>query len=159
MNGNGHGRTEWDFWALCVKVGVPVGIAGVLFWFAMHGNMVAIIALVAAATVLLVTLGVVMVLAIMDRANAQEDKRFRANVRENLAIAEQMARLQNRQMSGLARQNRDLLKQAGDVERLAAGQRSAGGLDIDAVFAGWSIETVDSEHWLDDQQEGGGDRV
>lgn len=148
-----HGRTEWDLWALVVKIVVPIISLGILYFFAHKGDTVALVTLVVLGTAMLIGLGVFTTLTILDRAEAREDTRFRANVKENLAIADQVSRLQNRQMTGLTNQNRHLLRQTGEMDRLAGGQRAAGGLDIDALFGEWEIEAPEVEA-LDDSRDG-----
>lgn len=141
-----YGRTEWDFWALVFKIAVPVLCFGFLYFMAARGDTVALVILIVLGTVMLIGLGVFTTLTILDRAAAREDARFRANVKENLAIAQQVSQLQNTQMTGLARQNRTLLHQAGQL----TSNEPAGGLNIDALFSEWEeteIVPVEETTW------------
>lgn len=142
MNDEKPGRTEWDFYSLALKVGLTLFVFGALFLLARKGDVAAIAILVALAVLALVGAGAWVVLAILDRQAAAEQKRFTANLKENLIYIQTMQRVQNAQLLTQTRANRDLL---------AANQRLAGALpkpgeelDVDALV--WDVvDELESE--------------
>lgn len=117
--------SEWDFWIWAVKIGLPLGGLGVLFFLARQGDMVAIVMLAAIGAIMLFGLGIIAVLAVLDRLHKAEQMRFGQNMKENFMLMERMARAQNQQAKALLDENRELRRLARPAEEVA------GGLDLD----------------------------
>lgn len=93
-------KTKWDFYSLLAKIGIPLVVGGVLFFLATQGETLAIVLLAALGAILLAGLGVFVVLVILDKTAAREQIRFQNNVKENLALMQQVQSLQNQQLLG-----------------------------------------------------------
>jgi hypothetical protein len=135
------GKTRWDFYALCLKVGLVVATFGALFLLARKGDVASIVVLSSLGVLALVGTGAWVVIAILDRQAQAEQRRFTANLKENLIYMDQIQKVQNRQLVGATRANRDLLA----ANRQLAGMLPDRGLDVDALL--WDQEAEIEGGW------------
>ena len=140
MNEEKQGVTQWQFYGLCVKVGVGLFISISLFLLARQGDAAAIAILAGLGTLVLAGLGFGAALLIIDRQHQAEQRRFTANARENLAFLEQQARVQGLLLQNQGRASQSLLRQNEQLTRLIPS--GGDGLDVDALS--WDIRE-DSE--------------
>lgn len=117
------------FW---LAITVIVLALGALAYLAHAGNVTAIVILAVLATLVFCGIGAVTVLVVMGKMDAMEQRRFRANVKENMVFMEMQQRATARQLQSQTRINRDLTYQN---QQLARAQQEPGfGLDMDALF-------------------------
>jgi hypothetical protein len=128
-------KSQWDFYALCVKVGVPLVLGIALYVMARKGDVTAIVILVTIGVVLLIGLGVLVTIAIMNQMGKAEERRFVGNLKENMLYLGQIQNIQNRQLAAATRTNNTLITAN---QKLLAGALSPDNMDVDAL--GWEVE-------------------
>ena len=132
--------TERDNSLAWIGLMVLIGALGLLIVLAREGDLVAIVVLAVLAVLVFLVLGGGFALVVMDKMNVMEERRFRANVKENLLLAEMSQRSMARQLQAQTRVNKDLASQNA---QLARGQEPAWGLDLDSLFG--DADLVDLE--------------
>jgi len=103
--------TEWDFYALCVKIGLVLFIVISLFTMARRGETIAIVILSVIGALALAGLGLGAALLILDRQAQAEQRRFVANLKENMVYLEQQTKVLQSQLAAQGRLDQNLLRQ------------------------------------------------
>lgn len=117
--------SEWEFWSLSLKIGVPVATVAVLFLLARMGDTLALSILVAIGTLTAIGLGVFVTLRIMDQMRQAEQLRFTQNLYENLRLTGQMQQIQGAQAKSLLDQNARLIRSLPDPSKIDVKQLEA----------------------------------
>lgn len=125
--------SQWDFYSLLLKIGLPALAFIVLFFLARTGDPLAIAMLVVVGAMIFLVLGVGATLLVIDRLHKAEQLRFAQNVRENMRLMEQTQRLQILQGRSLVGENRELRRQLPTAD--------AGGLDVSTLE--WDLLEID----------------
>jgi len=102
--------TEWGFYALCVKIGLVLFIVISLFTMARRGETIAIVILSVIGALALAGLGLGAALLILDRQAQAEQRRFVANLKENMVYLEQQTKVLQSQLAAQGRLDQNLLR-------------------------------------------------
>lgn len=137
MSDKQEGVSEWQFYSLGLKVGVPTVVGAVLYLLARNGDVMALVALAVLGTIVLIGLGVFVALAIMDRLRQAEQIRFSENMHENMVLLNQMQRAQGAQARSLLDSNARLVRMLPEP-----GEKPA---DIDALL--WDVDEPAERRW------------
>ena len=103
----------------------------ILIILARQGDVTAIVILAVIGVLVFLILGGGFALLVMSRMNEMEERRFRANVKENMALMDMQQRSMAHQLGAQARVNYDLIRQN---QLLARPAEPDFGLDLDALF-------------------------
>jgi len=138
--------TERDNSMAWVAVVVIIAALALLIYMAREGDVTAIVVLAVLGVLVFLVLGGGIVLLVMGKMDAMEQRRFRANVKENLVLMELQQRAMSRQLESQMRINRGLTYQN---QQLARSQQEPDfGLDLDALLG-------DDSDLLDLEQDNG----
>lgn len=111
MDEERRGMTRWDFYGLALKVGLVMFVLVTLFLMARKGEIQAIVILAVIIALALAGLGFGAALLILDRQAQAEQRRFVANLKENMVYLEQQTKVLQSQLAAQGRLDQNLLRQ------------------------------------------------
>lgn len=111
MDEERRGMTRWDFYGLALKVGLAMFVLVTLFLMARKGEIQAIVILSVIGALALAGLGFGAALFILDRQAQAEQRRFVANLKENMVYLEQQTKVLQSQLAAQGRLDQNLLRQ------------------------------------------------